>query len=480
VIEIWQASGGLTAGDYWAKFQNAMETGQVAVARAAMPFVPAEHMPEAQRWMAVTRDPAVVLEQFSQWPYPASDPLIRYGLRLLINQDSVGHAAAFDRIYNTLGRPQSEAWMTLSRQLGVYMTARRHAAGAARLLALAPAHLHDEGYAWLTRYALAQGDCAAVLDRIDSMPAPLNQESVWQYWRAHCLHELGQVEAATAVFNVLAQKREYYGFLAAERLGLPHTFAHQPYDVSPEQRQRLLALVEIQRIQELRATGLQRYARDEWEGLLPQLKLPAIAGAAVLADEWQWPDRAISTLARANIWHDLSRRFPLTYADLALERTQITRLHPAWVLGVMRQESLFQTDVISKARAVGLMQLLPTTATQVAQRIGLSSVHGDQLTSPALNIQLGTAYLRELMDQFGDHPVLATAAYNAGPANVWQWLALPGRRESTIWVETIPFFETRDYLKRVLEYTVIYAWRLSGHDALRLTDFMPAILGVPQ
>jgi soluble lytic murein transglycosylase len=360
------------------------------------------------------------------------------------------------------------------------MTARRHPAGVARLTALVPAHVNDEGYEWLTRYALAQGDWAAVLDSIDSMPALLKHESVWQYWRAYCLHQLGQVEAASAVFNVVAQKREYYGFLAAEWLGLPHTFAHQPYAVSPEQRQRLLALVEIQRIQELRATGLQRYARDEWEGLIPQLKLAAVAGAAVLADEWQWPDRAISTLARANIWHDLSRRFPLAYAGSALERARTARLHPAWVLGVMRKESLFQADVISKAKAVGVMQLLPTTAAQVAQHIGLGSISVEQLTSPDLNIQLGTAYLRELMDTFGDNPVLATAAYNAGPTNVRQWLSQPGRLESTIWVETLPFFETRDYLKRVLEYTVIYAWRLTGQDQLRLTDFMPAILGVQQ
>jgi soluble lytic murein transglycosylase len=350
----------------------------------------------------------------------------------------------------------------------------------ARLLALAPASWRDEGYEWLTRYALAQGDWAAVLARIDSMPAPLKHESVWQYWRAYCLHALGQVEAATAVFTVIAQKREYYGFLAAERLGLPHTFAHQPYTVSAEQRQRLLALVEIQRIQELRATDLQRYARDEWEGLLPQLKPAAVAAAAVLADEWQWPDRAISALARANIWHDLARRFPLTYAAPTLQDATAARLHPAWVLGLMRKESLFQADAVSKARAVGLMQLLPTTATQVAQRLGLSSMPGEQLTSPDVNIRLGTAYLRALMDQFGDHPVLATAAYNAGPANVVQWLALPGRLESAIWIETVPFFETRDYLKRVLEYTVIYAWRLSGQDTWRLTDFMPAILGWQQ
>jgi soluble lytic murein transglycosylase len=194
-----------------------------------------------------------------------------------------------------------------------------------------------------------------------------------------------------------------------------------------------------------------------------------LIAAALIADRWGWHDRAILTVAKAERYDDLGLRFPLAHRDAVVRQARARGLDSAWVYGVLRQESAFMADARSSAGALGLMQLMPATAKLVARRINYPLRSDYELLEPETNIRFGTSYLRMVLDQLGDQPVLATAAYNAGPGRVKRWTAERGHLPMDMWIETVPFRETRDYLQRVLAYTAIYEWRL-GQEPTRLSE----------
>ena len=178
-----------------------------------------------------------------------------------------------------------------------------------------------------------------------------------------------------------------------------------------------------------------------------------------MAQIWEWPSQAIITLAKIRDWNDLELRFPLAYREQVDQHAKILGLDSAWIYAILRQESAFISDARSGAGAMGLMQLMPRTARQVASRSKHAPLKTTDLFHPKVNIELGSSYLNEVYRRLQENPVLATAAYNAGPSRVLRWL--PEESQPTdIWIETVPFRETREYLKRVLAYTLIYAHRL--------------------
>jgi soluble lytic murein transglycosylase len=216
--------------------------------------------------------------------------------------------------------------------------------------------------------------------------------------------------------------------------------------------------------------------RREWRTLTRDLDDAALMAAAYVADVLGWHDQAIFTLARTGYWDDLTLRFPLRYRDLVEEQAWQTGLGEDWIFAVLRQESVFAADVRSRAGALGLMQLMPATARQVARE--LTPARGGpgsaEILKPELNITLGSTYLAWMRDRFG-HAALATAAYNAGPHRVARWLP-EHCTEADLWIISIPFNETRGYVERVLAYRIIYGARL-GLGPVRLSDLLPPIPG---
>jgi soluble lytic murein transglycosylase len=191
--------------------------------------------------------------------------------------------------------------------------------------------------------------------------------------------------------------------------------------------------------------------------------------AAMLAHSWGWYDRALLTLNKAESYDDLVVRFPMAYREGIEKHAQQRELDLAWVFSLVRQESAFDEDARSPAGALGLMQVMPATGRETARTIGLRSFSTAQLTHSSTNINIGTAYLRRMLDYFDGNMVLATAAYNAGPGNVSRWLPPGGCTEPDIWVEQIPIIETRKYVQRILYFASIYDWRL-GRDVTRIAD----------
>lgn len=226
---------------------------------------------------------------------------------------------------------------------------------------------------------------------------------------------------------------------------------------------------------ELEALGRDLDLRREWYHLTRDMQREDLKAAAVIAQRRGWPDRAIFTLARSNYWDDLELRFPLLHRDIVHDQALSTGLDEAWIYAILRQESAFNPTAVSHAGAMGLMQLMPATARQVAKTLGRPRPSRNDLYDPRLNITLGSAYLAQMQQRYGGSPMLAAAAYNAGPGNVDKWL--PEKQiDADVWVATIPFRETRGYVRRVLAYRLIYDYRL-GNPIGSLTDIMRPVGG---
>ena len=198
------------------------------------------------------------------------------------------------------------------------------------------------------------------------------------------------------------------------------------------------------------------------------------SAAALLADNWGWHDRAVYTIAGTRQRSDYTLRFPMPFDEHIDAAARVFSVEAALIYGVLRRESAYREDARSRAGALGLMQLMPATAQRVANKLGTQVTNGD-LLRPAVNIRFGAKYFRDMLDRYSDHQVLAAAAYNAGPRRVNEWLPDSGSLPSDVWVETLPFKETRGYVQAVLAYTTIFDWRRGGADIIRLRERMPDV-----
>ena len=228
------------------------------------------------------------------------------------------------------------------------------------------------------------------------------------------------------------------------------------------------------RARELFLVGLDGRGRSEWQAAISSLDAEQKLQAAILARRWDWHSRAIAAAASAGKLDDLELRYPLPYQSTFQRYSAEAQIPSTWAYGVARSESLFMRDVRSRAGAVGLMQLMPATGRAVAREIRLPYTGLNTLTDPQHNIRLGTTYLGQMTERFGGNRVLATAAYNAGPHRVVKWLPADGSLDARIWIENIPFNETRKYVRRVLEAETIFHWRMTGQ-ARRLSDQLTSV-----
>lgn len=349
------------------------------------------------------------------------------------------------------------------------------APGAVRALDAVPESHADGRIQALRLRAGIENRAWPYLARWTAGPSPTSVYALrWRYWRARALEEIGQTSAANALLHELAQERDYYGFLAADRLGVGYRFNNRTVGATEEELAELASRAALVRARELLLLEQPEDARREWFHELRQLDKRQLEIAARLAASWEQPSDAILALGRAQSYDDLELRFPLLYhEEISLQATR-RDLDPARVLAIVRSESAFNARARSHAGALGLMQLMPATARQTATRIGLPLTHTEYLYRPRENIALGTAYLSTLLKKYDGNFVLTSAAYNAGPSRVNSWLP-PVCTPAEFWIEQIPFTETRRYVRRALFYTAIYQQRL-GATVEPLSSVMPQIL----
>ena len=309
---------------------------------------------------------------------------------------------------------------------------------------------------WRVRAALWKGDYARALAWMEQMPPSLSATPRWRYWHARAVAATRGDDTAVPLFAEIAGLRDYYGYLAADRLKQPYNLNMRPSPLDAAAQTALSSQAGMIRAHELFDCDMTEDAISEWTAVLEGADTALKVQAALLASRWGWYFQAITTLAQTGEFDDVTLRYPRPYLDAVNQAGKLTQLPQDWILAVMRQESLFRKDAVSRADARGVMQLVPSTASAIARRWHLSSPGRDGLFDPAIAVPLGAAYLRELLDRYGEQLALSLAAYNAGPAAIAHWLP-PGPMDADIWIENIPYNETRGYVQHILEHIVAFA-----------------------
>jgi soluble lytic murein transglycosylase len=319
---------------------------------------------------------------------------------------------------------------------------------------------------WRVRAALWNGDFARALAWIEQMPSALATQPRWRYWHARAIAATSSAEAAAPLFGEIAGLRDYYGYLAADRLSKPYDLNVHPSALDAAAQTTLSKMAGMIRAHELFDCDMIDEATSEWNASLDGADNALKVQAALLASRWGWFAQSITTLAQSGEFDDVTLRYPRPFSDVVSRAATIAQLPQDWILAVMRQESLFRKDAVSRADARGLMQMVPSTAAAVAHRWHLDSPGRDGLFNPSIAVPLGAAHLRELLDRYGEQLTLSLAAYDAGPAAVARWL--PSKpMDADVWIENIPYNETRGYVEHIAEHIVAYA-SMRGAQAPRL------------
>jgi len=467
--------GLLTEARLWTRIDRAADAGQAGTIASLAGWLAEPGRASALQLAQALRDPAAALNAARSWP---DQPRQRQAAALALTRQARRDVDAADTAWQQL-RPRfsfSEAQRNqILQTLALYHATDFDNGALARLIALPAAAQTDGTREWRVRVALAQQDWSAVLAGLDAMPGSQQQDGEWQYFRARALIALGHDDEANQLFEAQAGKPTFFGFLSADRLDLPYMICPLTLASDPQREQALLANPGLLRAFELYAVDLPKLARREWARALQGADPATQRLAADLANRRGWYDRAVFTLSSGDALRLYDLRFPLASQDGLVPQAGQAGIEPAWAYGILRAESAWMSDAQSGADARGLMQLLPATAALVAKRNGLDWGGGDTLYDPATNIALGTRYLAQMAARFNGSPWLASAAYNAGPNKVDQWLAARGTLAPDLFVATIPYKETREYVARVMAFSVIYDWRLSGDTVVPLATRMGAI-----
>ena len=453
----------LTAADRRARYRLAVEAGSVRLAQAIAVELPPADRIAARDFAQVERDPARALAsgEFT-WKQQGGRDLALYALERAARTDATGVRPAWekqrarlpeaDRLYGN-ARLAFHAARQLAPQANDWF---REAAGAP---------MDDAQRAWRIRAALRAGAWPDVLAAVDAMPPKLAQEPAWRYWRARALAAAGRADEATAGYAALAQESHFYGLLAAEALGraMVAGFAQEPNVDAASPAPALLAAFGarpgVRRAVKLAGLDLKPESLREWIYAIRGQDDDGLLVAAEYARRQKLYDRAINTAERTVARHDFALRYLMPYHEHFAAAAREHEVDEAILLGVARQESRFAVDIVSSAGAVGLMQLMPPTARWVAKQLGRTDFRPSQIGEVALNTQFGAFYFKYWLDRLERLPALAAAAYNAGPNRAQAWRT-GAPLEGAIWVETIPFNETRDYVKKVLANTMFYAREL--------------------
>jgi len=485
VMAAWQTQGNPSPELRWRRFALAMANRDAGLARFLQADMAETDRLAADAWLAVADDPTRVLEATRfQTDDPRTPAILADGLQRWLRLDALAAAAALDVLKERDGT-LAPALAEVEQQLALWIASDYHATAMARLAALPETVVDQDVREWRVRVSLRQGDWASVLREVEAMP-PAERDSLrWQYWRGRALDALGRSEEARLAYQRIASQRDYHGFLAADRLGATYTITHIPLDASPTELDTLLvAAPGLQRARELYILGREPEAEAEWRLAMQTLNGAALKQAARLAYRWDWRYQAIVTVARAEHWDDLELRFPLAYRDWVMANARAeSQVDPAWVYAVIRQESSFRPDARSPVGALGLMQIMPATGRQIAQE--LRDANPPDLLQPEINIRYGAYYLQQILQRLQNNPVLATAAYNAGPGKVAQWLPSGDPLSADVWAETIPYRETRAYVQRVMEYAAVYRFLLGlqGSEttlSARMKPILPAPPASPE
>jgi soluble lytic murein transglycosylase len=468
----WRRQGNPDVDTAWRRFRLAVEAGETGLAAYLRRYLPETQRVLADRWLTMADDPARALRAARQWRgHGATLETVAWGLKRLARSDWQRAAAAWQSLDDHFDWPEARRG-EIEREIALFRAVALDRGAVAAIDALPADERDEQMLAWRARAALGHGLWEEVLASIERMPLAQQAESRWRYWRGRALEQLGRADALLA-FASLSAETEYYGFLAATRLDQPLALCEEPVTADPAVQRRLMRDAEFRRVLELFHVGLPWHGRWTWRQLSRRLIDREIEQAALIAAGDGWHHLAISALNQAGRWRAYPWRFPMLAKGEVIAEARRYGVDPALVYGLMRAESAMQVDARSPAGALGLLQLMPQTARAVARRNGLPYRGATSLEEPDVNVPLGVAHLAELQRDFDGNWVQVAAAYNAGPNAVKRWLDERPGNPPDVWIETMPYYETRDYVPRVLAFATLYEWQLDRQPQLLAREVKP-------
>ena len=458
VLEALVRDGRITVDDVWARARRQFEAGKTGPAKATLGALPVSDAVDGKTLDQLIASPmAYLVKQPATWDATRSGrELAVLAIQRIASNDPRAAAAELERLQGRLGEGERQwAWSQVALQ-----GAKRHYAevlGWYAKAGLLP--LSDDGYQWKVRAALREQDWGVVLATVAEMPPALAAQPEWVYWLGRAYKAGGLTSEADARFEKIAGQANFYGNLADEELGRRIVAPPRAAPLTPEEQKAARDNPGVRRALAFFRLDMRTEGVREWNWSLRGMNDRELLAAADLARRNQIWDRAIAAADRTRNEHDYTLRFLAPYGEQVRPAARDQALDDAWVYGLMRQESRFVTGAKSHVGASGLMQLMPATAKWVAKKIGLRDFNPGRVNDTETNVLLGTSYMRLVMENLDNHPVLASAAYNAGPGRARKWRA-DRPLEGAIYAETIPFGETRDYVKKVMSnaayYTVIF------------------------
>ena len=466
IFRVWRDNDGLTPDIAWQRYSLALRTNEVKLATYLTRFLKREDRQYANSFKLVHIRPHNI-KRINRYKidHPRIRELVLHGIKRLARtrpDEALETLTRFLSFHQFESGPLTNTYVYIGKQLALSGDKKNQIDDLAVNL-----HTHPDLVKARIRMALGQHNWSQVQILINLLPEETQRHSRWQFWKARVLArsiDPADRDIARGIFDGLAESRNFYGFLAADRLQQTYSFVHEPSSVSEEE---VLALEEtpgIQRALELLSLDERSKARREWYFTTRDFSNRERQIAARVANKWGWYKPGIQSLIEAGAWNDLDFRFPIAYQDTFISNARTADIPVNWSLAIARQESAFMPDARSPVGAVGLMQLMPATAKLIAKRVGVAFKSNRKLTEPAFNIHLGSQYLGRMLRRYNNNRILATAAYNAGPGNVDDWIN--PELAMDVWIETIPFAETRNYVQNVLMFSVIYGRRLEQHQPL--------------
>lgn len=509
LFEVWKTTGEMDGALAWERTAMAMANRKLQLARYLENHLPKELKPLSREWRDLYRDPRRLkyIKRYQKWGDDARPMLVTAFSRLIRKDEELAQKLwpTYQSAFNFSAAERAK----VANEFASVLAIRKKDNAEFWLSQAAQYGSDDELIPLGIRHALYEQDWPRLKLWLALLGEKEANEESWRYWLSRAEQKLGPIDAerlpkiridqyhvdiisfqqrfSQALYNkdqfldllppsvvaskfmphqpeqrlqALSKHRNYYGFLASERLKQPLDLNIKPTQVTEEALNQLIALPAVQRARELHLMNEQPLARSEWEHLIRRSDEQQRSVMAHLAFIWGWHHPAIRAAYDSDAYNNLEIRFPTAYESVVNKYASQSGLELDWVFSLIRQESAFSAQARSPVGAMGMMQIMPRTAQQLSRDLGMPSPSTRDMLTPDTNVRLGTHYMRQLQQRFNGNIILATAAYNAGPhrAQAWQPEFLPVSGD--IWVETIPFHETRNYVKNILTYQAIYRHHL--------------------
>jgi len=464
--------GAITPALAETRTRAALTADNPKLAREFAVDVPPDRAAPLLQWAQLLDSSKAALTTLASAPMTPVEPAaLAGGFDHLARADST---TALGLLPKLLARPDMTPTMQAKLQRTAAMGAAygRDSAAIAAFDLLPESSVDNDVREWRVRAALWAGDYQKALAWIDTMPPTQLSMPRWRYWRARSIAATQGNEAATPLYAELAELRDFYGYLAADRIRHGYVLNAKASFNDETLQKAMAAQPGLVRAHALFDCGLDDEAMLEWAVVFSASDNAVKLQAAHLAARWGWYAQSIVTLAQVGEFDDVRLRYPRPYTSAVAEASKLTQVPEDWILAVMRQESLFRDDAVSRAGARGLMQMTPSTAIATAKRWHLPLPDKDGTFDPPMDVQRGAAHLRDLLDKYGQLG-LTLAAYNAGAIPVARW-APTRAMDADVWIENIPYGETRNYVQRIVEHIVAFAW-VRDAEPPRLATLLPPI-----